>query len=134
MSDNNLAAPLPCPFCGGQANIADNTGPKLCTTAHAYVFCLTFGCPGRSDEQETVADAIAAWNTRAADQRCAELEAENARLREALAELELCNENLAAQRSVRTYLSIIEDGSESLLLALDTARLKARQTLENRNG
>lgn len=64
-SSENITALLPCPFCGGEARLADNTGPKLCTAAHAFVFCIKRGCPGSGDEQNTVAEAIAAWNTRA---------------------------------------------------------------------
>jgi Lar family restriction alleviation protein len=70
----NSDALKPCPFCGGKANIADNTGPKLCTSAHAYVFCLKRGCPGRGDEQETVDEAVAAWNNREASEARARLE------------------------------------------------------------
>ena len=70
----NSDALKPCPFCGGKANIADNTSPKLCTSAHAYVFCLKRGCPGRGDEQETVDEAVAAWNNREAAEARARLE------------------------------------------------------------
>lgn len=51
------------------------------------------------------------------------------RMREALKRLEQANEELAAQRSDRTYHSIIQDGAEDLLLVLDNARAGARTAL-----
>lgn len=67
--NNNLEAValLPCPFCGSVGDkvfVADNTGPKLCTNAHAFVRCI--GCHTDGPEAETVEAAIAAWNQRAA--------------------------------------------------------------------
>ena len=68
----------PCPHCGGKAewDSADTDGSCRieCTNCGATTSWL------REDE-----DAIAAWNRRAPD-RLAELEAENAKLRAALAE------------------------------------------------
>lgn len=56
----------PCPFCGGtDIGLADNTGPKLCTTPHAYAWCRNRDCFASGNESDTVAEAIAAWNTRA---------------------------------------------------------------------
>lgn len=64
---SDVLKPRECPFCGGDVGVADNTGPKLCTAPHAFVFCKTHGCPGGDYEQDTVAEAIAAWNTRTPD-------------------------------------------------------------------
>lgn len=52
---------LPCPFCGGSATIradADHSAAFL-------VGCTTDGCFGCDHWEESYAEAIAAWNTRA---------------------------------------------------------------------
>ena len=53
-------------------------------------------------------------------------------LTSALGKLEKANEQLAANRSVRTYHSIVQDGAEELLIGLDRARLEARQLLQRK--
>jgi hypothetical protein len=53
------------------------------------------------------------------------------RLVAALKGLERANEELAGQRSVRTYHSIVQDGAEALLLSLDNARHEAREALSS---
>ena len=78
MTDNaSLAALKPCPFCGHPPVLRPikNDGRWIadCNT----VTCIRPTTGLRRNKSE----AIAAWNTRTADQRCAELEAENARLR-----------------------------------------------------
>ena len=55
----------PCPFCGGEARLADNTASRQ--NGVAWVFCRMRGCPGSGDEQDTAAEAIVAWNTRQPD-------------------------------------------------------------------
>ena len=87
--DTSLAALKPCPFCGeSQAMLCDSPCGWNDSGKAWAVSCRTEDCHGAIfslgyDLFETQAEAIAAWNTRTADQRCAELEAENARLREA---------------------------------------------------
>jgi hypothetical protein len=53
------------------------------------------------------------------------------RLVAALEGLERANEELAGQRSVRIYHSIVQDGAEALLLSLDNARHEAREALSS---
>lgn len=91
MSENaSLAALKPCPFCGrGPRIIARATAPGPGYFCAISCFCGGYSVRAhQSASAETIENArsatVAAWNTRAADQRCAELEAENARLREAL--------------------------------------------------
>lgn len=56
--------PLPCPFCDtDKVVVRDNTGPKICSAAHAWVACLL--CATEGPEKDSVAEAITAWNTRA---------------------------------------------------------------------
>lgn len=85
MSDDaSLAALKPCPFCGG-GNIlthAIRDGRQAKCSGCGAAGRPQFHGPSQPFANER---ARASWNTRAADQRCAELEAENARLREALA-------------------------------------------------
>lgn len=80
---------------------------------------------------QTVAEAIAAWNTRAAGQRCAELEAENARLREALAKdatrFEVCASMIEQSSNVSGTLR-----AERTIKAKHFA-LEALAALENRD-
>lgn len=88
--DTSLAALKPCPFCGeSQAMLCDSPCGWNDSGKAWAVSCRTEDCHGAIfslgyDLFETQAEAIAAWNTRTADQRCAELEAENARLREVM--------------------------------------------------
>ena len=47
----------PCPFCGGEAVLCENTD-------YAYVYCKE--CGSQTDESHgTAGAAVAAWNTRA---------------------------------------------------------------------
>lgn len=65
---------LPCPFCGGRALLGCTGSPSA--KRGWYPTCTTLNCPGVTDEQDeqggthfdhwTQAEAIAAWNTRAA--------------------------------------------------------------------
>lgn len=57
-------------------------------------------------------------------------DAEILRLREALDALENANNNLCFMRSKNTYQSMLRDGCEDLLEALDRARLGAREALK----
>jgi Lar family restriction alleviation protein len=53
----------PCPFCGGaELQLCDNTGPKLCTNAHAFVRCR--GCHTDGPEGDTAELAVRYWNSR----------------------------------------------------------------------
>jgi hypothetical protein len=64
-----------------------------------------------------------------------EIIARVAALESALTALERANEELAAQRSVRTYHSMVQDGAEELLISLDNARHHARAVLsQGRTG
>ena len=76
----------PCPFCGGEAVDFHraNTGATAdwCGPVDHWV-CCTGDCGASTCMHGTKDEAIAAWNTRPAD-RIAALEADNARLREAL--------------------------------------------------
>lgn len=59
--------PLPCPFCKNDENIVVGTihGPD--GREAKYAFCTNCGAGGpRNWSIKTVADAIAAWNRRAA--------------------------------------------------------------------
>ena len=49
---------LPCPFCGGEARISSNPS--------TYATCTKCGCDGPWNDDGNEAEAIAAWNTRAA--------------------------------------------------------------------
>lgn len=55
---------LPCPFCGGEAEIhpSDDWDVNL-TGATYFIWCDK--CETRGDYYNTEAEAIAAWNTRA---------------------------------------------------------------------
>lgn len=57
------------------------------------------------------------------------LKDENERLREVLMGLELACEQLAASRSARAYLIMLEDGQSDALLRLDVARAAARAAI-----
>lgn len=61
----------PCPFCGGDAYIDDDT------MGHSVVCCKNIECRAQGPFRPTDDEAIAAWNTRASD-------AEITRLTEAL--------------------------------------------------
>jgi Lar family restriction alleviation protein len=55
-----MSEPLkPCPFCGHKAELYDAT-PHL-----NWAHCL--GCGAETDEYDTMAEAVAAWNRRAGD-------------------------------------------------------------------
>ena len=54
---------LPCPFCGGEAELANPYGIGW------YVRCKRPGCAMMGYDNETEAEAIAAWNSRA-EQTC----------------------------------------------------------------
>lgn len=67
---------LPCPFCGGEAEIRGLRENDVSEKWNWYYpTCTTIGCPGVVDEQDeqggtccdckTVKDAIKLWNTRA---------------------------------------------------------------------
>lgn len=71
----------PCPFCGGEAEWRDDHG--VCDVPFGLVVAHEKHCFLNHIAFEE-ADIIAAWNTRAPDPRIATLEAEVARLREAL--------------------------------------------------
>lgn len=79
----SLAALKPCPFCGHPPVLRPikNDGRWIadCNT----VTCIRPTTGLRRNKSE----AIAAWDPRATDQRCAELEAENARLMEEVSNL-----------------------------------------------
>lgn len=64
-----------CPFCGGDAAIV-GYGPYRCV-------CRKCGASTASQYVVTMEQAITVWNTRAADARIAELEAEVERLQAA---------------------------------------------------
>ena len=55
---------LPCPFCGGDADIWRASGERT-----AWVACMGRCSVLVSKEYTTDAEAIAAWNTRAPDLR-----------------------------------------------------------------
>ena len=60
MTDNRTTELLPCPFCGGEAEVFnpfDKTAGTWC------VICRECACA--SGFEQTEAEAIAAWNTRA---------------------------------------------------------------------
>lgn len=55
---------LPCPFCGGEAYIIGYTGTRECRRINYYtVRCRKCMC--ETWENDTEAEAIEAWNTRA---------------------------------------------------------------------
>lgn len=69
---------------------------------------------------------------RAAEARATAAEANAARMREALEELEAASDALAATRSPQTYLSMIDnDRATDALNRLDAARKRARASLSN---
>jgi Lar family restriction alleviation protein len=51
----------PCPFCGGEATVRDDPHHRTAV----YIGCETVGCFGHYQWDETQAEAITAWNTRA---------------------------------------------------------------------
>jgi Lar family restriction alleviation protein len=51
----------PCPFCGGEASLRED----FYHSAAFYVGCQTSGCFGSDQWDETRAEAVTAWNTRA---------------------------------------------------------------------
>lgn len=57
-----MADLLPCPFCGGQPKVGEtNTGvPGMEDCGYAFVEC----CIVHAHSEESVEDAIAAWNRR----------------------------------------------------------------------
>lgn len=55
---------LPCPFCGGEAEIHPSNDWDAKFTGSTY-FAWCDKCETRGDYYNTEADAIAAWNTRA---------------------------------------------------------------------
>lgn len=61
----------------------------------------------------------------------AAMEAENQRLREALAGLELACDQLAATRTREVYLAMIDSGQQAALLFLDSHRGSARAALSS---
>lgn len=52
----------PCPFCGGEASLRIDTAHSTA----CLIGCCTIGCFGHEQWEETEAEAIAAWNRRAA--------------------------------------------------------------------
>ncbi len=64
MTDNQTTELLPCPFCGGEANIIDHHNDD----GSVSVGCNNDTCLGFSGLgwlYKTEAEAISAWNTRA---------------------------------------------------------------------
>ncbi len=51
----------PCPFCGGKAYLRDDESHSTA----AFIGCSTEECFGEIHWEQTAAEAIAAWNTRA---------------------------------------------------------------------
>lgn len=86
MSDETLK---PCPFCGcafpavGYDGDAKTLGRKECITARCRQ------CGGETRKFSSQAEAITAWNTRAEGKTTEALQADNARLREAIVVLRL---------------------------------------------
>lgn len=124
----------PCPFCNGPAELAERW----------LYHCAECECIGHHYEQDeqggynhhfaTKAEAIAAWNRRAITPDLAEARAEIGRLREALAELELANDAVAATRTHETYCAMLADGQSDSLMKLDAARSAARAALAGAQG
>jgi len=54
---------LPCPFCGGEARLAEPASGKL------YIACQKCFSAGGIFGPDAAADATAAWNTRSSEQR-----------------------------------------------------------------
>jgi len=81
MTGPKHGTPLPCPFCGGNAIVwrkKDDSPPQ-------QVWCCnSVTCGGQLELHEPGQNALAAWNTRAADPKVARLQAENAALNETL--------------------------------------------------
>ncbi len=118
---------LRCPFCNAPAERVAYAGGRRVGLRCANLSCgcaLRLGLPGE--------DLTEAWNTRAAISSMPALEEENARLREALQGLEAANGALCGKRSRKTYFSMLDDGCEDELLALDGARRVARAALSPR--
>lgn len=74
MTDSNATELLPCPFCGGNAEIAEGmyTAWEGGYSIRCRKCALTFGASGRlgevyewSSSFKTESEAIAAWNSRA---------------------------------------------------------------------
>jgi len=74
MTDNRTTELLPCPFCGGKAEIIEADYGMYMTGYAIYCrkCCLKLGVTGRLGEAyewspvfDTEAEAIAAWNARA---------------------------------------------------------------------
>ena len=64
---------LPCPFCGSEAYIFDDTAPKflrvvLCLPERYEIHCASKLCPAKLlvGGFDTVGEAVKAWNTRLA--------------------------------------------------------------------
>jgi hypothetical protein len=51
---------LPCPFCGGEADLCVDSAHS---TAY-WIGCSTIGCFGNKQWEETEVEAIRAWNRR----------------------------------------------------------------------
>ena len=64
MTDNRTTELLPCPFCGGEAEIHPSNDWDVKFTGSTY-FAWCDKCETRGDYYNTEAEAIAAWNTRA---------------------------------------------------------------------
>ena len=109
---------MPCPICGAHAELL---AAEIRETHDAMVECTQCGTTGPTTK--TSAEAVAAWNTRAADAEVAGLRAEVERLREALAfyaapwgpavlmDLSLTNRTWTTETSCWTYrVTVTEPG------------------------
>lgn len=57
---------LPCPFCGGEANVCNNieANKKIINGNTRYAVRCTLGCYAMTNKYKTEKEAIEAWNTR----------------------------------------------------------------------
>lgn len=68
--------PLPCPFCGGNAEL--NEWPEPFKPARSTLWSVRC-CKVETDWEETAEAAIAAWNTRPSDTPDTGIDAETAK-------------------------------------------------------
>ena len=111
----------PCPFCGSEARLLDDTSHSTAV----WVGCATIGCFGHDQWEETEAEAIAAWNRRAAMPEVEALRAEVEWLRHQINEASDPSFIFGAMDNVHDWGVTLGDYADAVSRAIRAALEKA---------